>query len=57
MKKYDFFVWVVVESTSEDEALQNLTKYLKMADMDFGLTYGITNTEIMDFVDGKDCNV
>jgi hypothetical protein len=57
MTKYDFLVYFKVEGMTEEEAQQNLLTFLKMAKLDFGLTYGITDTDLVEFVTEKDSNI
>ena len=47
--KYDLLVNFKVNSSTEEGAEQRLHLFLKMALLDFGLTYDITNAELVEF--------
>jgi hypothetical protein len=50
MLKYNILVDFVVEAETEERAEEQLRKYLMMADLDHALTYGITNSELVEFL-------
>jgi len=54
MMKHEFLIYFKVEGMTEEEAQQNLATFLRMAKLDFGLTYGITDSEFVDFIN-EDC--
>ena len=49
-KSYDFYINFKVDGMSEEEAEQNLIKFLRMAKLDFGLTYEISGYEFVEFL-------
>jgi hypothetical protein len=57
MNNYDFLVYIKVEGMTEEEAQQHLLTFLKMAKLDFGLTYGIKDTDLVEFVVEKGSDV
>ena len=46
---YDILVNVKINSATEEIAEQNVKKFLKMALLDFGLTYDIEDADLAEF--------
>jgi len=49
MTKFDIPVNFKVAAETEEAAEQSVLAFLRMAKLDFGLTYGITDTELIEF--------
>jgi len=54
---YDMLVYFKVNAPSEDEGIQKLNAFLRMAKLDFGLTYGIEDSELVEFVASEPDNI
>lgn len=50
MTKFDIPVNFKVTAETEEAAEQNVLAFLRMAKLDFGLTYGIVDTDLFEFL-------